>query len=566
MKKLLLILLLTMSVVSCYAQKYHLKLDGISSTETQIIDSLNYNKTHPTELSLQQELTHTQLLLSKKGYLENKEVYSKQTNDSSFLSIISLGKKTKTIRLLLKSNSAVKKLISNNKDSITILYPLIEKFLTEQKTKLENAGFVLSVFKLTNLSKKEDILLGDLEITENDQKIIDKIQVVESNNQQTTFPTGHLKQINKQFKNTIVSQNNLNKISEQFSKYNFVQQIKPPETLFTTDSTKVYVYLEKQNANTFDGFIGFNNNESQKVRLSGYLDLQLQNILNIGEEFKLNWKSDGNNQRIFNTSLELPYLFKSPIGLKGQINIFKQDSTFQNTKTGIELSYFIKYNTRIYLGYESTTSSDIQNTNTTTLSDFQNNFITATFSYTKRDNENSINPNKASTSLRLGYGRRESTSSQTNDNTAIQNYIELTTNYTFYLSQKNHLNLKGVFQDLNSKKYNLNELYRFGGINSIRGFQENSLLAKTFFVLATEYRYFINKNFCVNTVIDYAIFNLPKNSETNDYNTNTISAGLGFSLQTKNGLLRFSAVKNYNKDVKTNFYNTIIHLSYNVKF
>lgn len=555
-----------MSVVSCCAQKYHLKLEGISSTETQILDSLNYNKTHPTELSLQQEKTHTQLLLSKKGYLENKEVSSKQTNDSSFLSIISLGKKTKTIRLLLKSNSAVKKLISNDKDSITILYPLIEIFLTEQKTKLENAGFVLSIFKLSNLSKKEDILLGDLEITENDQKIIDKIQVVESNNQQTTFPIGHLKQINKQFKNTIVSQNNLNKISEQFSKYNFAQQIKSPETLFTTDSTKVYVYLEKQNANSFDGFIGFNNNESQKVRLSGYLDLQLQNILNTGEEFKLNWKSDGNNQRIFNTSLELPYLFKSPIGLKGQINIFKQDSTFQNTKTGIELSYFIKYNTRIYLGHESTTSSDIQNSNTTTLSDFQNNFITATFSYTKRDNENSINPNKASTSLKLGYGRRESTSSQTNNNTAIQNYIELTTNYTFYLSQKNHIYLKGVFQDLNSKKYNLNELYRFGGIKSIRGFQENSLLAKTFFVLATEYRYLINKNFYVNTVTDYAFFSIPKNSETNDYNTNTISAGLGFSLQTPTGLLRFSAVNNYSKDVKTNFYNTIIHFSYNVKF
>jgi hypothetical protein len=27
---------------------------------------------------------------------------------------------------------------------------------------------------------------------------------------------------------------------------------------------KVYVYLEKQNSNNFDGFIGFNNNENQK--------------------------------------------------------------------------------------------------------------------------------------------------------------------------------------------------------------------------------------------------------------------------------------------------------------
>jgi 1,2-phenylacetyl-CoA epoxidase PaaB subunit len=52
------------------------------------------------------------------------------------------------------------------------------------------------------------------------------------------------------------STKNSNIISPDKQKY--------PETLFTKDSTKVYVYLEKQNSNNFDGFIGFNNNENQK--------------------------------------------------------------------------------------------------------------------------------------------------------------------------------------------------------------------------------------------------------------------------------------------------------------
>jgi outer membrane protein assembly factor BamA len=38
-----------------------------------------------------------------------------------------------------------------------------------------------------------------------------------------------------------------------------------------------------------------------------------------------------------------------------------------------------------------------------------------------------------------------------------------------------------------------------GGINSIRGFQENSLQAKTYLVLATEY--LLNTNFYINTII-----------------------------------------------------------------
>ena len=89
---------------------------------------------------------------------------------------------------------------------------------------------------------------------------------------------------------------------------------------------------------------------------NGYLDLTLENTLRAGEQFSLYWKSDGNNQKTFKTSIDLPYIFKSPIGLKAQLYIFKQDSIYQNTKTSIDLGYFMDYNTRIYLGYQSTES------------------------------------------------------------------------------------------------------------------------------------------------------------------------------------------------------------------
>jgi outer membrane protein assembly factor BamA len=85
------------------------------------------------------------------------------------------------------------------------------------------------------------------------------------------------------------------------------------------------VYLEKRKSNTFDGFIGFTNTESAKLVFNGYLDLTLENALKAGEQFSLNWKSDGNNQKTFKASIDLPYLFKSPVGLKAQIYIFKQD-------------------------------------------------------------------------------------------------------------------------------------------------------------------------------------------------------------------------------------------------
>jgi hypothetical protein len=51
--------------------------------------------------------------------------------------------------------------------------------------------------------------------------------------------------------------------------------------------------------------------------------------LHVGEQFSLYWKTDGNKQRTFKTALEL-LSFQNSIGIKAQLNIFKQDSTFQN--------------------------------------------------------------------------------------------------------------------------------------------------------------------------------------------------------------------------------------------
>lgn len=566
MKKISLLLLIILSGLHCYAQQYHLKIKGYTPTETLIIDSTNYLTKHNDAKGIWDEISKTQNILIKKGYLETKTIASNSLNDSSYVVELSLGIKTIAIQLTVSATKEIGKIIGIDKDSLVIPYTTLEYFLNEKKSQLEAAGYPLSTFKLDNISKTETVLNAHLEIIENRRKKINSIQIAKNTSQKFHFPNGHLKQINKKFQSAFISQDNINKIKDEFSKYNFVRQTKYPETLFTNDSTKVYVYLERQNANSFDGFIGLNNNQNHKISISGYLDLQLENSINAGEEFRLNWKSDGNNQRTFNTSLEIPYLLKSPIGLKAQINIFKQDSTFQNTRTSLELSYFINYNTRFYMGRESTSSSDIQNSNNGIISDFKSNFITSSFQYILSDRNNYMNPIKASINLKLGLGRRENTNALTAENINRQNYIELRSNFTLYLSKKNHLNIKGIFLNLNSTSFGRNELYRFGGINSMRGFRENSLQAKTYLVLATEYRYLLNSNFYINTVADYGYYNLPASTTTNSFNKNLFSAGLGIGLLTKSGLIKISAVKNYTKEAKSNIYDTLVHLSYYVNF
>jgi hypothetical protein len=380
------------------------------------------------------------------------------------------------------------------------------------------------------------------------------------------FPKGHLKQLNKKYLNKTFNQEIVKELYNDINSFEFINQTKYPEILFTKDSTKIYTYIEKRKANTFDGYIGFSNDENEKLNINGYLDVTLLNILRAGEQFSLYWKSDGNQQKTFNTKLEIPYIFKSSLGLKAQLNIFKQDSTFQNTKTAIDLGYYINYNSKIYLGYQSTESSDIQNANNTTISDFKNSYLTSTYEFKKTDYANNLIPKKASLNWIIGYGKRNTNNDPETAKPSQQFYTNLNVSYNFELNDKNYININSQNFYLNSKNYIFNELFRFGGINSIRGFLENSLQSNFNTLILTEYRYKFSQNIYINTIADFGLYQDLTSSINPNKIKNLIGLGIGSVIQTPNGLLKINLTNGGANTQELQLYNTIINICYNVKF
>lgn len=563
MKTFALFLLLILFSLNGNAQDFHLQINGNSSSESKTIDSLNYNKLHKNAKSIRDEIIIISEKLSKIGFIVNQILESKKTNDSSYISKFSLGERIKTIRVYIGANSEIKELITSNKDSITMPYGEIESFLNETLLKLEKKGFALAKLNLVNIQKQKHSLIADLQFEPNRQRKLNSIVVkFAKDDNLKNFPEGHLTQINRKYHNITFNKNVVSQIHDDFEKFGFVTQVKYPEILFSKDTTKVYVYLERRKANTFDGFIGFSNNKTNKLILNGYLDVTLVNTLKVGEQFSIYWKSDGDNQKTFKASIELPYLFKSPLGIKAQLYIFKKDSLFQNTKTSIDLGYFINYNTRVYLGYQSTESSDIQNTNSTTLSNYKNSFLTTNFEYSKPNKINSIFPKKSNLSLTLGLGERNTNVVLGTAGKSTQFYVNFQAMNNFYLNQKNCINVNYQNYFLQSNTYITNELMRFGGMNSIRGFAENSLQANLLSTLLTEYRYIVSPNLYLHSITDYGYYQDKTTGDQGDL----LSFGFGIGLQTKTGLLKLAFANGITKNQTAKFYNTIVHISYNIKF
>ena len=74
----------------------------------------------------------------------------------------------------------------------------------------------------------------------------------------------------------------------------------------------------------------------------------------------------------------------------------------------------------------------------------------------------------------------------------------------FNLNSNNSFFVKIRSGAIFSDNYLENELLRFGGINSIRGFEENSLIASLYAVANTEYRYQLSPSIYLHSIIDVA--------------------------------------------------------------
>ena len=533
------------------AQKLQLKISGTTDSETKIIDSLGYLTKHFDSKSIVQEMNALSQTMTRMGYLQSKTEAFSQVDENTVFYKIDFGLQTK--KIVIGIDKQLKTILGLNKDTVVIKFSDNDMFLKSIVTQLEAKGFSMAKIKLDRLSTNKNNVVAELKAELNQKRQINDIVV----NGYDKFPVGYLNNLKRLYKNRLFTKSMIDRIYNDIGQYRFIKQLKYPEILFTDTETKIYVYAEKAKNNTFDGFLGFTNDDKKNLILSGYVDLVLNNIINSAEKIAINWRSNGKEQRNFSIGVELPYVFKSPLALKANLNIVKQDSTFQTTQTNIDVGYYVDLNSKIYLGYQSSESSAIKNASTALLSDFISEFATLNFEFLNFKNDAVLFAEKTNLNLKIGTGNR---------NTKLQNnaqyFVNALLKHDIYLNAKNCINIKSQNFYLKSDTYIINELFRFGGINSVRGFNENSLQATFLTSILTEYRYIAAPNLYVHTIIDYAQYQ----DKATNASGKLLGIGFGFGLVTKNGLLNLIYANGSTQNQAIQLSNSIVQLSLKVGF
>jgi len=515
------------------SQSLYLKAEGSNENETKIIDSLGYQNQFQDYASLNSEISNLKKRIEHAGYLESELTNVRKENDSAFLALFTLKQKYKSIRIYY--NGIVdKKTLGLISATITdtyfeIRFDKLEEILKFLNSELAEKGSPFASLQIINIKKQKDFtLIGELTVTNQSKRNIDTIIV----KGYEKFPKSFIKHYLKLKPKQLLGLKSINEKTSSIDNLPFAHQIKEPELLFTKDSTSLYIYVEKIKSNAFDGFLGFGTDEqTDKIKFSGYLNLNLTNNLNYGESFKLYYKSDESEQRTFDISTHLPYIFGSPLGAELKLNIFKKDSSFVTASQSAKLIYQLNSKNSIAVGIHAETSNNLLDNAIISINDYRSVFYIINYSYIKPQRLDALFPVNFLFDITAGTGRR------TIDNLREkQTRFNIDTYKIFNLNDRNSIYTRFTGSILSSDNYLDNELFRFGGINSIRGFAENSLLANLYTVINTEYRYRISNNFFVHSVLDAAYFE-NKNALTKE---KLFGIGFGFGLLTNAGLFKFT--------------------------
>ncbi|AUC79199.1 hypothetical protein CW736_07320 [Nonlabens sp. MB-3u-79] len=529
-------------------QNHQLQL-AFKKTELSPADSLVQLPLKEMNSNQQTDSIRTSLL--KKGYLNLLINKRQKINDSLQQLEIVLNRRYSHVQIKEDTDLRLEvlKVISLSRKRNFIPINEIENYLYDLNNSIQQEGFPFTTTQLTHFKfNNSDTIEAALTVSQRKKRYLNRITIKGYDK----FPTNTLQNFTKR-RNTY-NDKTIGRLEKSLEDMPFVKKTKDTEVLFKQDSTNVFIYLEKIKTNSADGLIGFNNSNNGKLELNGYVHLKLQNNLDRAETFLLEYRNDNGDQTQFTTSIDLPYVWDTPLGISSMLEIQRRDSTYQRTSVRAGLFYKPNWNSTIGINYINSTSTAIGQD--ASLEDFSKNGIEL-ITEIKKQTSDLLMPENLWLTTRIGFNER-----------SIENNSENQLNFHATFLKLWHLGYRSKFLGrltstyLNSNNIQFNELYQFGGLGSIRGFNQNSIDSSFYTTLATEYRYRLNDQIYLHSILDIGVFE--------NFNSKKLDKlygfGGGIAILTQAGVLNLSIANGRFEDAKVDLSSTVAHINLKINF
>lgn len=312
-------------------------------------------------------------------------------------------------------------------------------------------------------------------------------------------------------------------IDRKLDQLDFLRRTDPTRVYFVYNKVLVVVRLAERKSSRFDGIIGFapnSSNSNESLLLTGELNLDVKNIFQNGSSAALFWRSFLQNSQELRLKAATPFILKTPLGIEAALDFTRFDTLFTDLEarfgftyrlsSGGSIGFMVQNRSTGLIGIDTlrirnTRSLPAGNPSQTTMYGIQvrqsriNNLITPSKGY-RISGDVSVGNKQILRDLRIEamqfanaggelYSLYDSLESK-----VMQWSIGYHNEFYVPLRKQTVLALQVQGRHWFSERIFLNELYRFGGYNTLRGFDEVAFLANSYVIPSAELRYIFAEN------------------------------------------------------------------------
>lgn len=423
-----------------------------------------------------------------------------------------------------------------------------KKYFNQVLSQLQNTGYPFAEASFSNVTINKQVIEAQLNITNNQLVLMDTLHIDGDARISNRWLSRYLQlEYNARYNELEVS-----KISQRIKNSGFLTETKPARIQFINNRCFITVYINSKRSSSVDGIVGVlpPSTPNGKTIVTGEVKLHLVSALKRGETFDLHWRQPQPITQRLTAQAIYPYIAYSNFGAEARLELYKKDTTFIDVMRNAGVTYALAGNSSIKFLAELRTISLLQTSqykNATVLpavADLRKQLFGA--GYTADYTDYKYCPTSGiQFQATLSAGRRTLVKNG-NIKESLYDSIDLKTNeyrmegaIDYYLQIAKQFVINTGVRGGYMQAQNLfeNELYRFGGLKSLRGFDEEILIADKFAIVKIEPRLLLDR-----TSYIFAFYN------QGYYKRNTIQVaedfpkgfGAGIAFETKAGIFSFN--------------------------
>lgn len=390
----------------------------------------------------------------------------------------------------------------------------------------ENLGYPLCEVETVIFKTKDSLVNWTIKINAGVQFRLDSVII----NSEISFPRKYVMSKLGVNPGDLYNRNRFSQFEKNSKDLGFVKLKSPAAFDFSQDNFSLVLSYEKERNNKFSGMIGIvPGNETENLYLTGEANVFLQNAFHQAETISVKWKSFERESQNLNLQYIHPVIV-GPWGVVGDFSLNKQDTTYVNVEfhggvnriqSDSEFRFFYEWN-----GTSLVETSDDQDE----FSDSKHNLFGFAYKYQNLDYYK--NPRKG-VSLYFSTAAGGRKISNTEKANVIAN---AKVNFSCFIPLTSYSSVnwgvKSAYKYVDDN-LNLNEMYRIGGINTIRGYNELSIITPAYCISSLDLMLYPDKESVVFLFMDLGRRQTVRNLIERD--SWLFSTGIGIRLNTDIG-------------------------------